>query len=81
MSDLDMVIYTAFNGVQWTAKWRDAHAFQAAVEFLKARGALVTGVSTDNTSTGRTFVYMENEEQLQELVEFTKSMGQRGKAE
>jgi len=76
MSNLEMRIYTAFDGIESTIKWCNDDEYQAVRKFLQDNGADVCGISEDNKPTGREFVYVENKEQIEGLSEFVRSLRQ-----
>jgi len=80
MSNLEMRIYTAFNGVESVAKWRGEREFEAAKNYLKEIGALVMGISENNKAKEGVYVYVETKEQFEALVEFTNSLRPEGSA-
>jgi hypothetical protein len=78
MTNLDMRIYTAFNGVETTVRCRNEHEFQAIKTFLKEKGADVMGVSENNKPTGAVYVYVETKELIDDLNEFVRSLREKG---
>ena len=77
MSNLEMLIYTAFNGVESTVTWANQGEYQAVKKFFEDAGASVMSISS-NVPTDAEFVYVEKKEQIQGLSEFVKSLRQRG---
>jgi hypothetical protein len=77
MSNLEMLIYTAFNGVESTVTWANQDEYQAVKKFFEDAGASVMSISS-NVPTGAEFVYVEKKEQIQGLNEFVKSLRQTG---
>jgi hypothetical protein len=73
-----MRIYTAFNGVESTYRWRNDREFQAIKTFLQEKGARVMGVSENNKPTGAVFVDVETKEQMEALNEFVRSLREGG---
>jgi hypothetical protein len=76
MSNLEMRIYTAFNGVEATVTWASQDEYQAVRKFFEDAGASVMSISS-NVPTDAEFVYVENREQIQGLNEFVKSLRQK----
>ena len=76
MSNLEMRIYTAFNGVEATVIWANKDEYLAVKKFFEDAGASVTSISS-NVPTDAEFVYVENREQIQRLDEFVKSLRQK----
>jgi hypothetical protein len=77
MANLEMRIYTAFDGIETTIKWANEEEYLHVRKFLKDAGARVMGISEDNKPTAREFVYVGNKEQIQSLGEFVKSLRQK----
>ena len=73
MSSLEMLIYTAFDGIQAAITWRNEREYQAVRNFLKKSGAKICDV-TSNMPAAREFVYVENKDQIQGLGEFVKTL-------
>jgi hypothetical protein len=73
MSNLEMRIYTAFNGVEATVTWANMDEYRAVKKFFEDSGAPVVSISS-NAPTEAEFVYVENREQIQGLNEFVKSL-------
>lgn len=80
MPNLEMRIYTAFNGVESVAKWRGEREFEAIKNYLKEMGARVTGVHENNKPKDAIFVYLETKEQFDALIEFANSLRQDSQA-
>jgi hypothetical protein len=76
MSNLEMQIYTAFNGVETTVTWTNQDEYQAVKKFFEDAGASVMSISS-NVPTEAEYVYVENREQIQGLNEFVKSLRQK----
>jgi hypothetical protein len=76
MSNLEMQIYTAFNGVETTVTWANQDEYQAVKKFFEDAGASVMSISS-NVPTDAEYVYVENREQIQGLNEFVKSLRQK----
>lgn len=81
MSNLEMVIYTAFNGIETTVRWRNEREFDAVKEFLKEKGAHVMGIYENNKPTDGVFVDVNTKQQMEALNEFVKSLRQEGEAQ
>lgn len=80
MSKPEMIIYTAFNGMETTGKWRDEREFEAVKNYLPKIGARMMGISENNKSTGGVFVHLETKEQVEALSEFVKSLREASQA-
>jgi hypothetical protein len=76
MSNLEMLIYTAFNGVETTVTWANQDEYQAVKKFFEDAGASVMSISS-NVPTDAEYVYVENREQIQGLNEFVESLRQK----
>jgi hypothetical protein len=76
MANLEMRIYTAFNGVEAAIIFHNEDEYQAVRKFLEDAGALVMAIS-GNVPTQAEFVYVEKREQIQGLGEFVKSLRQK----
>lgn len=76
MSNLEMRVYTAFNGVESVAKWRGEREFDAVKNYLKEIGAQVMGISENNKPKEGVYVYIETKEQFDALIKFANSLGQ-----
>lgn len=76
MSNLEMCIYTAFNGIETTGRWRDEREFEAVKNYLTEIGVRVTGIYENNKRKDGLFVYVETKEQADALTEFVKSLRQ-----
>jgi hypothetical protein len=72
MSNLEMRIYTSFNGIETTVTCRDESEFQAIKSFLQEKGVAVMGVARNGERTDGTYVYVETQEQIDALNEFVK---------
>jgi hypothetical protein len=80
MSNLEMLIYTAFNGIETTVRWRNEREFDAVKKFLTEIGAHVMGISENNKPTGEVFVDVETKEQVESLRQFVESFRQESQA-
>jgi hypothetical protein len=78
MSKLEMLIYTAFDGVEATVAWKDEKEYQNVRRFLEDKGVRVSGISSGNQPMEGNFVYIENERQLEELFEYARSLRENG---
>jgi hypothetical protein len=73
MPNLEMRIYTAFNGVETTVTWPNQDEYQAVKKYFEDAGASVMSISS-NVPTDAEFVYVETREQIQGLNEFVESL-------
>jgi hypothetical protein len=74
MSELEMDVYTATTGVQMTIAGADEQQYQMGKEFLTRMGA---NCGPPGQSRKRPeFFYLQDEQQLQSLLEFRKSLDQ-----
>lgn len=80
MSNLEMVIYTAFNGMETTGRFRNEREFAAVRNFFTEKGARVTSIYENDKPTGGVYVYVETEEQMEAVSEFVKSLRQESQA-
>jgi hypothetical protein len=78
MSNFEMRIYTAFNGVEATITLANEDEYRAGKKFLEDAGAEVMDIASSNRPTESKFAYVEKKEQVQGLGEFVKSLRQRG---
>ncbi len=74
MRNLQMLIYTAVNGVQSTITWRDEKDYDAATRFFSGVGAIVTGVYDNNGPTGGVFVYVNDQQKMDAFSKLLKSL-------
>ena len=81
MSNLEMRIYTAFDGVEMTVALANDDEYQRVKQFLKDIGARIMDISLNNVPTGSDFVYVENEQQLKALDDFHRSLRQKSNPE
>jgi len=78
MQSLTMLIYTAFDGIETTVVWNSQEEYDLVKEFLECRGVRVSGVN--GVRLDRNFVYVENEQQLEDLSNYVQSLREKGKA-
>ena len=78
MANLDLEIYTEFDGVHATITCTNEDEYQAVIKFFKDNGAHVMGISS-NVPTAREFVFVEHKEQIQGLGEFVRSLRENEK--
>jgi hypothetical protein len=78
MANLEMRIYTAFNGIETTVTCHDDGEFEAVKSFLQDKGAAVMGVARNGERTDGVYVYVETQEQIDALNEFVKLRRERG---
>jgi hypothetical protein len=76
MANLEMRIYTAFNGVEATVTWADKDEYEAVKKYFEDAGAAVVGIAS-NIPTDAEFVYVERKSQIDGLDEFVKSLRQK----
>jgi hypothetical protein len=76
MANLEMLIYTAFNGVEGTLILANEDEYKAVRKFFEDAGAQVMGIAS-NVPTDAEFVYVEKREQIDGLDEFVKSFRQK----
>jgi hypothetical protein len=77
MPNLEMRIYTAFNGVETTLTWPNQDEYQAVKKYFEDAGASVMSISS-NVPTDAEFIYVEKREQIQGLNEFVESLRREG---
>ncbi len=75
---LQMDIYTQATGVQMTIVWSDEEEYQLGKKFLMDMGASC-GQSSDRRDKKPAFFYLENEQQLEALFEFRRSLREKRK--
>jgi hypothetical protein len=78
MQNLQMLIYTAVNGVQNTISWTDEKEYDAATKFFNDIGAPITGVHDNDGPTGAVFVYLDDQQKMDAFSEFLKSLAPTG---
>jgi hypothetical protein len=74
MSNLTMIIYSEYDGVESTIVWRNELQFQQIKKFLEDMGLHVSGVTSEGERTRPAFVYMKTEQQYKAMCEFSKSL-------
>jgi hypothetical protein len=77
MSNLEMRIYTAFDGVEATVTWANRAEYEAVKKFLEDAGASVAGISLSDAPRDSEFVYVGKREQIEGLSEFVKLLRQK----
>lgn len=78
MSNLKMDIYTQATGVQMTIAWADEEEYQLGKKFLMDMGASC-GQSSERRDKKPAFFYLENDQQLESLYEFRRSLRENKK--
>lgn len=73
MSNLEMEIYNAFNGVRRIFYWANEEDYKLGYKFLIGIGAM------DVPADGPMFFILETEEQLESLYVFRKSLREKNK--
>ncbi len=68
MSNLTMIIYSEYDGVESTVVWRNEEQFQQVKKFLQGLGLHVSGATSEGERTRATFVYMKNRATVQSHV-------------
>jgi hypothetical protein len=76
MTNLEMKIYTEFDGINATVKWNSEKEYQVVKRFFLDNGARVSGISS-NTPTAREFVFVESRDQIEGLDEFVHSLREK----
>jgi hypothetical protein len=76
MTNLEMKIYTEFDGINATVKLANENEYQAVKRFFLDNGARVSRISS-NAPTAREFVFVESREQIHGLDEFVRSLRER----
>jgi hypothetical protein len=76
MTNLEMKIYTEFDGINATVKWANENEYQAVKRFFLDNGARVSHISS-NVPTAREFVFVENREQIHGLDEFVRGVREK----
>ncbi|MGA8498834.1 MAG: hypothetical protein WB764_25340 [Xanthobacteraceae bacterium] len=74
MSNLTMIIYSEYDGVESTVVWRNEEQFQQVKKFLQGMGLHVSGVTSEGERTRAAFVYMKTEQQYKAMCEFSHSL-------
>jgi hypothetical protein len=77
MSNLKMLFYTAFDGAEWAIIWNSQEEYDLVKEFLERRGVVVSGISANGVRVGGNFVYIENEQQLEDLSDYVQSLREK----
>jgi hypothetical protein len=76
MSNLKMDIYNRATGVQMTIGWANEEEYQLGKKFLTDLGA-GCGSSSDRREQKPAFFYLENQQQLETLYEFRRSLREK----
>jgi hypothetical protein len=74
MSNLAMIVYSEYDGVESTIEWRNEEQFQQVKKFLEDMGLHVTETLLDGERTKPAFVYMKTEQQYKAMSEFSWSL-------
>lgn len=79
MTNLKMIIYTAFDGAESMITWDNADVYQKVKKFLEEMGVRLDPISSGNASAEAEFAYLETEQQYDAMCEFTKTLKEEGK--
>jgi hypothetical protein len=79
MSNLTMIVYSEYDGVESTIVWRNEEQFQQVIKFLEDMGLHVSGTTSDGERTRPAFVYVKTEQQYKAMCEFSWSLEEKAK--
>lgn len=78
MPNFKIDIYNRATGVQMTIRWANEDEYQLGKKFLTDLGASC-GNSSDRREGKPAFFYLENQQQLEALYEFRRSLREKAK--
>ena len=78
MANVQMILYTAYDGIETRITWDNEEMYQLVKQFLENIGLHVSGTSSGAPHMRPAFVYMETEQQYDALCDFTQKLKEKG---
>jgi hypothetical protein len=78
MANVQMILYTAYDGIETRITWDNEEVYQLVKQFLENIGLHVSGTSSGAPLTRPAFVYMETEQQYDALCDFSQKLKEKG---